>query len=378
MLAEQLPLALTRLVTPRAMKNYAQALGWHPVSGVNGAIAIFHAPNSDLQQLVVPLEESFDDYGESVATVIRRLADFEHRPPMEVLNHLLLPPADLLRFRESSPDTETGTLNLDQAVSVLEGARRMLLVVAHSVLRPQPYHPRLSRGEAEQFARNCRLGQTEHGSFTFTVACPLDFVQGTLFEQDPFARRVTHGLFAQLTAIAEAADTNQVDKLADLRAYPYMSANLCEAILMLRPKGERSRLSVSVAWSKALPKPMTSPPDASIDLRQECFEAVEYLAPKLRTAPQPKEEPFVGFVDVLRGQPNAEGKMAGEVVFSIVLDGGELIRARADLSPDDYQMAGDAHLHNEPVYFRGFLVRAPRSNRVDDVKGFKRLQGQPS
>jgi len=373
---EFLPLELTKLVTPRAMKTYAQALGWQPVPGINGTIAVYHEPDAVLRQLVVPLEETFDDYAESVGNVVYKLAAFEKRTPMEVLNLLLLPPADVLRFRESSPDTETGTLHLDQAVSVLEGARRMLLVVAHSVLRPQAYHPRLSRGEAEQFVRNCRLGQTERGSFTVTVACPLDFVSATLFEPDPFARRVTHGLFTQLTAIAEAADANQVDKLADLTAYPYMSANLCEALLMLRPPGERSRLSVSVAWSKALPMPTSSRRDASVDLRQECFDAVEYLAPKLRKAPQPKEEPFVGFVDVLRGQPNADGKMAGEVVFSIVLDGGELLRARAELSPDDYQTAGDAHLHNEPVYIRGFLVRAPRSNRIDDVKGFKRLQEQ--
>ncbi|MFO0967415.1 MAG: hypothetical protein U0793_17790 [Gemmataceae bacterium] len=377
MLSEQLPLELTKLVAPNAMKNYASALGWQAVLGINGAIAVYHAPGSDLQQVIVPLEESYDDYAESVASVVERLSAFEKRPPIEILNHLLLPPADIFRFRESSPDTETGNLHLNQAVSVLEGARRMLLVVAHSVLHPQQYHPRLSRGEAEEFIRNCRLGQTERGSFTLTVACPLDFVPGTLFKDEPFARRVTHGLFEQLTAIAKAADAHQVDQLTDASAYPYMSANLCEALLMLRPEGERSRLSVTVDWSKAIPAPIPAP-RASLELRQEYFDVAEYLVPKLRTAPQAKEETFVGFVDVLRGQPDPQGKMAGEVVFSIVLDSGELIRARADLAPTEYQMAGDAHLHNEPVYFRGILIRAPRTNRVDQVSAFRRLpSGNP-
>lgn len=373
MVGEQLPLDLTRLVAPSAMKNYAQALGWKLVPGVNGSVAVYHAPSSELQQLVVPLEETFDDYAESVATVVQRLAAFEQRSPMEVLNHLLLPPADILRFRESSPDSETGTLPLEQAVSMLEGARQMLLVVAHSILHPQPYHPRLSRSEAEQFVRTCRLGQTERGSFAVTVACPLGFVQGTLFDKEPFARRVTHELLEQLTALAGATDANQIDKLANASAHPYMSANLCEALSMLRPEGERSRLNVSVAWSKAIPLP-DSGVHASIELRREYFDAAEYLAPKLRAAPQSKEEAFVGFVDILRGQPDAQGKMAGEVVFSIAFDSGELVRARADLTAEDYQTAGDAHLHNEPVYFRGLLVRAPRTNRVDGVKGFKRLQ----
>jgi hypothetical protein len=52
MASEQLPLDLTELVTPNAMKNYVQALGWRPVPGVNGGIAIYHAPTSDLLQLV--------------------------------------------------------------------------------------------------------------------------------------------------------------------------------------------------------------------------------------------------------------------------------------------------------------------------------------
>lgn len=176
--SESLPLELARLVTPRAMKNYAQALGWQVVPGVNGTIAVYHDPDAPARQLIVPLDETFDDYAESVATVVQRLAAFEDRPTIEVLNHLLLPPADVLRFREQSPDTETGTLALHQAVEVLEGARRMLLVIGHSVLNPQPYHPRLSRGEAEQFVRNCRLGQTERGSFTVAVACPLDSCRG--------------------------------------------------------------------------------------------------------------------------------------------------------------------------------------------------------
>ena len=50
----------------------------------------------------------------------------------------------------------------------------MLLSEAHSVLVPQPYHPRMSRSEAEDFLSRCRLGQTDRGSFVLTVACPLD------------------------------------------------------------------------------------------------------------------------------------------------------------------------------------------------------------
>src|SRR5262249_34736974 len=146
-----------------------------------------------------------------------------------VLDHLLLPPADVLQIREVSQDAEAGNLPFDHAVRMINGARRMLLSAAHSVLAPQPYHPRLSRTEAEEFVNRCRLGQTDRGSFVLNVACPLEVVvalPGT--QSDPFARQVTLLLIHALEALAHAADSGKADDLLDLAHNAGLSANLCE------------------------------------------------------------------------------------------------------------------------------------------------------
>lgn len=370
MTVERLPPDLTRLVTPRAIKNYAQALGWQPIVGVTGPIAVFRHPTNELRQLIVGLDETFDDYSETVTEAVRKLAEFESRSVLEVLNHLLLPPSDVLRFREAGPDTETGTLNLDQALGVLSGTRKMLLSVAHSVLHPQRFHPRLSRSEADQFVQSCRMGQTERGSFILTVVCPLDFVVGTSTDEDPFARQVTHGLMKSLFDLEKAVDSNSVDQLEDPQKHPLLSANLLESLLMLRPDSERASLHVAASWSKARPMhdgPITTPP---IQLRSECFDAVEYLVPRLRSVPEPKQLLLVGTVEQLRGREGSSGLMEGEVVM-LVQEGGETVRARTELPPGDYQVAGVAHLKNEPVSFRGVLVRGPRTSRLTDVSDFR-------
>ena len=112
------------------------------VPGINGTISVYHRPDSELHQLIVAvMDEWFDDYGETVAEAIRKLAAFENRPPLEVLNHMLLPPSDVFRFQETGPDTEASTLPFQQAVDFLEGTRSMLLSTAHSILHPQPSHP---------------------------------------------------------------------------------------------------------------------------------------------------------------------------------------------------------------------------------------------
>jgi hypothetical protein len=171
---EPLPIDLARLVPPRALSKYAEGLQWRRVERINGDIAVYHRTDANAQQIIVPLDEKFDDYADRVVEAIRHLAEFENRPANEVLNHLLLSPADLIFFREVSPDAEAGYLPLDHAVRMLDGTRKLLLSEAHSVLVPRPNHRRMSRSVAEEFIARCRLGQTDRGSLVLTVACPLD------------------------------------------------------------------------------------------------------------------------------------------------------------------------------------------------------------
>lgn len=374
MVREPLPLELTRQVTPRALKGYATALNWRLVEGVNGDVAVYHRPDSRAHQVIVPVDTTLVDYDEAVAEAVRKLAAYERRPATEVLGHLLLPPSDVLRFREFSPDAEAGSLPFDHAVRMINGARRLLLSAAHSVLVPQACHQRLSRSEAEEFVNRCRLGQTEHGSFVLNVACPLE-LQLTIpgLTAEPFARRVTNLLVKTLQALAHAADTTQADDLLDPTQNPGVSANLCESLLLLRPSGDRASLTISATWSRAL-LPESRESHRQVQLPQLVFDVAEAIAPRLRTAPVPRPARFFGFVDVLSGQPSRDDpRPSGEVDFTVFDDEQGEIRARGLLSADDYATAAAAHLDSAVVAFRAALRRLPRISRLDGIMDFERV-----
>ena len=338
-------------------------------------MAVYHRPDSRADQVIVPIDTTLADYDEAVAEAVRKLAEYEKRPAREVLGHLVLPPADVLGFRESSPDAESGSLPLDHAVRMINGTRRLLLSAAHSVLFPQAYHPRLSRSEAEEFVNRCRLGQTERGSFVLNVACPLE-LQLALpgLEVEPFARRVTRLLLHSLEALARVADTAQADDLLDLTRNPGVSANLCESLLLLRPNGDRATLTVSVAWSRAL-LPGSREPARQVQLPQIVFEVAEAVAPRLRTAPQPRPSRFLGFVDVLSGQPSRhDPRPSAEVDFTLFDDEQGEVRARGVLDADDYATTAAAHLASGVVAFKATLRRLPRVSRVENITDFERVQ----
>lgn len=374
MLREPLSIAAARQVTPRSLVGYAQGLGWQAVpNGRRTDIVVYHRPDSRLHQVIIPTDTTLADYGEAVSEAVRKLAEFEERPAGEVLEHLLLPPADVLGFREVSPDAETGTLPFDHAVRLINGTRKLLLSVAHSVLVPQAAHPRLSRGEAEEFVNRCRLGQTDRGSFVVNVACPLD-AQLTLpgTGEEPFARRVTALLLETLEALSRAADEGVTDDLIDPSRHRGISANLCESLLMLRPAGDRASLSVSATWSRTL-LPASRARGRSVELRQEAFAVAEALAPRLRAVPRPVTSRFYGFVEALMGQPTAgDPRPSGETRFRL-FDQDEEFVARADLNADDHAVAVEAYRVGDLVSFRGILHRLPRLNCIENVTQFEQI-----
>jgi hypothetical protein len=286
---------------------------------------------------------------------------------------LLLPPADVLRFREVSPDADRGTLPFDHAVRLIDGIQRLLRSVAHSVLVPQPYHPRLSRSEAEEFVNRCRLGQTERGSFVLNVACPLELpVALPGMEPEPFARRVTNLLMQSLEALARAMDTGQAEDLLDTTRNPGISANLCESLLLLRPAGDEATLTVSAVWSRAFLL-KSEKAIRHVQLAQGVFDVAEIVGPRLRTTPQPRTARWFGFVDALRGQPQHHDlRPCGEVDFTLLDDEQGEIHARGILNADDYATAAEAHLNSEPVAFKAVLRWLPRFSRVDSIADFKR------
>lgn len=376
MLRDPLPLDAARQVSPRALAGYAQGLGWQPVpNGRRSEIAVFHRPDSRLHQLIIPTDPTLADFAEAVVEAVNKLAEFERRPAREVLEHLLLPPADVLQFREISPAAEAGSLPFEHAVRLINGMRRLLLSAAHSVLVPQPYHPRLSRTEAEEFVNRCRLGQTERGSFVMNVACPLELpVALPGMATEPFARRVTNLVMHSLEALARAADATRADDLLDSKQTPGLSANLCESLLLLRPSGDRASVLVSAVWSRAL-LPPSGESTRKVQLGQQVFDVAEALAPQMRSQPQPHPSRFIGFVDALRGQPSpADSRPSGEVDFTLFDDEQGEIYARGVLNTADYATALAAHAVSEPVAFKAILRRLPRISRVDSITDFERLR----
>jgi len=352
------------------LQNYVRAMGWRRLENIPGDIAIYQRPESELDEILVPQERSFVDYSRRMAEAITFLAEFEHRSVTAVLNDLLLPPSDIIRFTMDSSATKNGTIPLNVGLDFFAGAKKALLASACSVIQPQTFHPRMSRSEAEQFVQNCKFG-TETGSFVLSLICPLRISdeQLNLWSDEPFARKVTKLLVNSLQKIVKKIKEDNTEHLLDVSKTPedVISANLFEALSLMQPLDERSYLNVIPTWSRTEPIKESMP--TNIRIPKEYFPIIEKIGQKLRPKETPKGDLFIGKIDALNGKPGVDGRPQGEVIFAFLAE-DEILKAKIDLSPEDYAKACDAHKYTQFVELHGVLHRGTRIHRISDHKQF--------
>jgi hypothetical protein len=379
---EALPPDILKLIKPQQVRSYALAKGWLRVPSKRSEIALFNSPRSgEPDQLIVPMDETFQDYARRLEEVIENLARVESLAREEsisavaVLNDLLTHDADIVRYRVCSATTARGSIPLLEGLQLLEGAKRSLLAAAHSVVNPAAHHPRMGRIEAQQLINACHLGQTERGSYSVSVACPLRAVdqdQALLPGSEPFTRRTVSLLMRSLARVVSAIDADSVPKVFEsVDNEPTVSANLCDALLQMQPQEASSVVVVNVSWATTL-LPQAFVPTA-VRIKHEYFPIIEDISRKLRPAQAPALSLFVGFVENLGGEPDSNGQMQGEAILSVMFE-EQVQPVRAALSPSDWQTAYVALGAHGFVRFKGVLHRGTRVHRITDLSEFAQVE----
>jgi hypothetical protein len=370
---DQLLQSIARL-SPRDVMGYALTRGWQQYRPTGRLMIFNRQEQGSLDQLLVPVDASRPDFAARMCESVDKLTEFEGRSLESIVTDLLNYDADVLRFRVASQRAQKGTLPLVQAIDLLAGAKQSLLAAAHTVLTPRKHHPKLSRTEAVQLLEACQMGQTEQRSFVVTITCPMRAVDpeqaGLMAPTEPFARRATSLLTRALSELDLAIEENRVNSLVD-QEFPIVSANLCEALLKMRPAQEDGLLEFIPSWAPS--EPLGQAPLAtrsSVVFSNDEFEPIEDIYRQLRPVEGPQAKPWFAVVDELRGIDGTQGAREGEVVFSI-FDDGQIVRAKATLNQAQYQVAYEAHNPTRPLVVKAILHRGPRVSRLTDVSGLQ-------
>lgn len=369
-----------KLVAPTDLRDFLKAAGWTLVEeALRDRLYAFRNSAHQRRQLAFPMDSTAPDYADSVASVLQKLSDLTGETASALRSRASFVKDDVMRVRIHAGNAIDQSLPLGFAASLVQNTEKMLRSAACTVLRPRVHHPRLSFHEAMQLVERSRFGHTEGGSFVLRVACPIHGIdaQGALDAGGtvaPFVRRVTSTLQRALASLTDAIESDRLDRLVDEQKgsrSPLLSSNLCEAVAEMHDDLIDNALDVSFDWSAL--HPVEDELRRPIRIQRDYFARIEEVRRELRAVELYQKDTFVGTVEGLDGDLNADGRRSGEVFLSLLLrDEGETVRARTMLSTEDYIKADRAHM-TSGAYVRvyGHLQPGRQPRQLTDVSSFE-------
>jgi hypothetical protein len=363
-------------IPPTAVRDYAKSRGWESGKSSRMRRWILTHSDSSLRQLIIPIDQD-SNWNDALQEVVLRLSEVEDSSPEMILNDLLAAQSDVVRFRVGGPNTSDGTLPIAAATGLIEGARRALLSSACSVVNRVQHHPRLSRTEVEEFLSVCKMAQTEFGSYVIKVVCPLtEMKEPPILQNDePFARATTLSLLRGCRKIVQGIEQDNIDDVlkGDSKS-PDITSNLCDSLLRMHAAQDNADLSIQISWA-AMPKYGIPDEHSVVAFKPEYFNAVKDIQRQLRPQKTQEEKSLLfGTVETLNGNVDDENRRSGEVVFALLLQDEEVVRARGNLTAEYYQKAVNAHEAGQGyVAFSGILKRGVRVARVEEISDFREL-----
>ncbi len=346
-------------VSPAALSAYARIAGWSQHESYRQHSDIYIGDT--LPEIIVPRTTRLGDYASAVAALIETFAQIADQDELTVYRSLVTADRDVIRIRAA--ESASGNLGLNDGVSLVQGARDMVLSAACSLHDPRPVYRAGANREAAELLRLMRLGQTDQGSFVATLLTPVvPPPMPTLFEDPddhnaPIARRMTRRLVEALAAARQAAEragSGDGDAFG-MTVASGVSANLCEALVQIIEPFPA--LDVSVLWART--RPMGTPGTIARFGQTDAALLREAARSLRERAPKP-DMCLHGFVRILeRGEENADGtiRLRSEV-------DGQRQSVVAVLEQADYERAIQAHKDRAPVVLKGDLERAGQRWRL--------------
>ena len=345
-----------KAVSPAALSAYARAAGWSKAETYRDHSDVYVAHGRP--EIILPRTEHLGDYADVVSRLIEIFANAAKTDELFLYRDLVTADRDVIRVRAA--ENSDGAVAVDDGLSLLRGARDLLLAAACSLWNPRPLYRAGSNREAVEHVQRILLGQSEQGSFAVTlltpiVAPPIQLALGAPVddrrpEDDPVERRITVRLTGALTAAREATEqtvSGTGDAFSDA-VEEGVSANLCDALVTLIEPFPT--LDISVTWARTLPQRTA----------RETVRFGRADAPILREAARSfrnrEPQPDVRVFGIVQRLKRDEVETDGSIALRASIDGRNQ-SVTAFLEQFDYERAIRAHQAQAPILMEGDLER---------------------
>lgn len=357
------------------LQEYLTGKGWQKtLSKKEDRVFFRQSVHDKVLEILLPLNRDFSDYQYAIRKALHNIAISENRDETQVLNDLLLPPADTIRFRVNNSRTQEGLISLSEGFMLLESAKKSLFTIACDIVKPESYHKRLGFKDAQQFIDACMLGQTERGSFIASIVCPIGnqstadtYTKFSLFEpietlSSSFTRRITQRLMLSIHKVKQAIESQNYGNFEDDNDF-IISANFLESLIEMGEYGDNEEIQIYATWAPTIPVNEDIP--SSITLTKDYILPLERIVDRIKEKNADQHGEFIGKISQVKADPDPSARKDGEVTFNFIGDTG-VVKAKVTLIKDDFEKALEAFERGENIRIKGILKSSGRTKWIEN------------
>ncbi|PXW18041.1 hypothetical protein C8D70_101367 [Chryseobacterium sp. CBTAP 102] len=358
------------------LQKYLLNNGFKKIESRRTDLAVFFKEGSRPIEIIVPLKRDFIDYKDSIKSVLEKISIYENRNIEYIINDLIIPPSDIIRFRVVNEETENGLISFQDGFNLLENAKKSLYATACDIVSPSIYHKKLYSKQATQFIDSCYLGQTERGSFIASIVCPFinssieeSAIQLSLFNDEEIletslTRTITKKFIKSLHEIKSNIEVGNYDFLEEQINTDRISVNFLESIVELGEYGDKDKIDISISWSNHIEKINDLPNEVSFT--KDYIQPLEYIITKYTPKDEGTKGTFVGKISEAKTNPDLEKRNFGEITFNFINEENKAIKAKLNLNPEQFSDALKAFDSGYHVKIEGELISHGRSHVINN------------
>ena len=323
--------------------------------------------------MAIPSSEDYEDFYTIVQNALEMLSKTERRSVVELIKDINTAFIDRLEFRIISNISEDGKLPIEYASDCLEGLKDLILYAACAEQSAKPICFRAT-DMAKSYLNKLRLAQTEKGSFILNVDIKVvdekdeqvimdDFEVPTPFEHKVIQRIGT--AIEQIDLIVK--NERQLTETAETAYESGITANMCDALMKLRPTSDSDKIATTIRYASAITKKTGE--KQSVDIEAKHFLVIDELSRIYRDKVCFLDVTLTGIVRALARKDDIAGEI--KTIKLCTPYEGNMRTVSMTLSDEQYRIACDAHKEGYEVVVSGELDMSDRLWSMDNITDFR-------
>ena len=242
------------LISAERILKVVSFLKWEELSTLmNGRVRQFVSPDDEYTALI-PLSNEFSDYYKVITDTLQSIASYENRSLESLINRILNPSYDILKWRIADNYTKEGKIPFFKMTEAIDNIKDILAISCLDTLSPSKFHAKVYTNDVNDNISNYSFGQTEIGSYILNILCPLGNYHYEIFEPTeeniPLNRKINIKLISSIYNIQEdlnADNKNKFDEEVDQGIY---SINFLDSLMSIYEDTKDTEMNIIVDWCK--------------------------------------------------------------------------------------------------------------------------------